>query len=98
MAMPAWMHEAWNELSSDNQKKAEMIIQIILTQLGEDRAEQTDINATSAAVNSDRVDEYAPLAEQKPVKKKRQLGIMSERFISISDDFDEPLEDFREYM
>ena len=98
MEIPAWMPAAWNKLSLDNQKKAEKIIHVILTQLGEDKAEQTDINATSAAVKSDRVDEYALLAEQKPVQKKRQLGIMSERFISISDDFDEPLEDFREYM
>ena len=32
------------------------------------------------------------------VKPKRKLGILADRFISISDDFDEPLEDFKEYM
>ena len=31
------------------------------------------------------------------VKKKRQLGILKGQF-SISDDFDEPLDDLKEYM
>lgn len=35
---------------------------------------------------------------QEPVvKKKRQLGILKGQF-SISDDFDEPLDDLKEYM
>ena len=70
MAMPAWMPEAWNKLSTDNQKKAETIIQVLLAQLGEDQ----------------------------PAPKKRKLGIFSDRFISMSDDFNEPLEAFKEYM
>ena len=31
-------------------------------------------------------------------KKERKLGILSDRFEFISDDFDAPLEEFREYM
>ena len=36
-------------------------------------------------------------AADKPVKK-RKLGILSDRFEYISEDFDEPLEEFKEYM
>ena len=70
VAMPAWMPEAWNRLSADNQKKAETIIQVLLTQL----------------------------EDEKPAPKKRKLGVLSDRFISMSDDFNEPLEAFKEYM
>ena len=35
MAMPAWIPEAWNKLSEDNQKKAENILQVLLKELGE---------------------------------------------------------------
>ena len=31
-------------------------------------------------------------------KKERKLGVLSDRFEFISDDFDAPLEEFREYM
>ncbi|MFA7445647.1 MAG: DUF2281 domain-containing protein [Flavobacteriaceae bacterium] len=34
--------------------------------------------------------------EEKP--KKRKAGIAKGYFIKMSDDFDEPLEDFKEYM
>ena len=40
MAMPAWMPEAWNKLSAENQKKAESIIQVLLTQLSEEKPVQ----------------------------------------------------------
>ena len=29
---------------------------------------------------------------------KRRLGVLADRFIAMADDFDEPLEDFKEYM
>ena len=38
MAMPAWMPEAWNHLSAENQKKAENIIQVLLAQLSDGQA------------------------------------------------------------
>lgn len=38
MAMPAWIPEAWNRLSADNQKKAENILQVLLKELGEAEA------------------------------------------------------------
>ena len=37
MAMPAWMPEAWNRLSTENQKKAENIIQVLLNQLSDEQ-------------------------------------------------------------
>ncbi len=36
-------------------------------------------------------------AQQKPVKKKRIAGLMKGE-IHIADDFDAPLDDFKEYM
>ena len=37
--------------------------------------------------------------KEKPSKPgKRQLGMLADRFVSMADDFDEPLEDFKEYM
>ena len=33
--MPAWIPEAWNRLSIDNQKKAESIIHVLLSELSD---------------------------------------------------------------
>ncbi|CAN5636615.1 hypothetical protein BH18ACI1_BH18ACI1_03500 [soil metagenome] len=35
---------------------------------------------------------------EKPEKKKRKFGSMKNLVVRIADDFDEPLEDFKEYM
>ena len=35
---------------------------------------------------------------QKTPRKERRLGILADRFISMSDDFNEPIEDFKEYL
>ena len=36
--------------------------------------------------------------EDSPSPNKRTLGALSDRFVAIADDFDEPLDDFEEYM
>ena len=35
---------------------------------------------------------------KKPEKKKRKFGSMKNLVVNIADDFDEPLEDFKDYM
>jgi prevent-host-death family protein len=47
------------------------------------------------AKNNKPLVKLEPLPEARP---KRQIGTGKHIFISMSDDFDEPLEDFKEYM
>ena len=41
--------------------------------------------------------QYSTTAEEVPVSR-RKLGMMADRFVSISDDFDETPEGFEEYL
>ncbi len=44
------------------------------------------------------IEKYAPkYPQEKPIKKRRVAGTM-EGMIIMADDFDEPLEDLKEYM
>ena len=71
MAIPAWIMENWEKLSSENKIQAGSYIRTLLNQQSHGKI---------IAV---------PL---------RRLGILADRFEYTADNFDAPLEDFKEYM
>ena len=56
------------------------------------------LNDTNLLMELSKILQNATQTQQEPPKKVRQFGSMKGLVIYMSDDFNEPLEEFKEYM
>lgn len=56
------------------------------------------LNDTNLLMELSKILQNAPQAQQEPPKKVRQFGSMKGLVVYMSEDFNEPLEEFKEYM